>query len=239
MALNTVGDLIGFCLRATGIAGTGQSALPEDFNDVLVMLRTMLGQWQVKRWLVPDDIDLAMVSTGAQSYSIGPSAPARIEAAFVRLLNAGIGQTFDYPPLYLIRSREEYNSISLKQMTSIPYAVFYDSAWPVGQLYFWPVPPAGQYELHVTLKGVLPTYAALTDPLNLPPQYQQALIYGLCLQVSMNYGLDPKPAHVAAYQAGLRAIRAANFQMRPLRMPGSLGRGYGYPSTGQLIGGAW
>lgn len=244
MALTTAGDLIAFALRAAGVNGVGQTPTAEDMNDGLVILSSLVAQWQQERWIVPDLVDTAFVSTGAQSYTVGPAGnfaiarPARIDSAFARLLATSGGATFDYP-IGQIETREEYNQIGLKSLSSVPYAVFYDSALLIGNAYFWPIPPAGQYELHIATKAALPVYTALTTPLGFAPVYQQALIWGLAIQLAMLYGQAPNPAVVGAYRVAMATIRDANTQMPALRMPKALvGRG-GSPSTGQLIGGLW
>lgn len=125
-------------------------------------------------------------------------------------------------PLTIIDSREDYNRIALKGLSTIPVAVFYDSVWPTGQLYFWPVPQASAYELHITTKAALPVYVALTDPINLPPEYIEALIYSLAVRLAMNYGLAPQPGHVAAMNAAMNVLRMANIQVPEATMPRAL-----------------
>jgi hypothetical protein len=224
----TAGDLIRFAFRISGVAGVGQSVTADDATDALATLGMMLSQWARKRWLVYDLTETVKVSTGATSYSVSSVGdfairrPDRIESAFVRLLGNTGGTQVDYP-LAIIESREDYNSLALKSFTAWPAAVFYDSGWPTGTLHFWPVPAVSAYELHVFTKAMLPVFSALTDTmLDLPPEYLEALVYGLVVRLTMNYGLDPRPAHVAAYRAALNTIRQANTQIPTARMPGGL-----------------
>jgi hypothetical protein len=221
--INTTGDLITFCLKTCGVLGIGQTAQAEDSNDALVILQTTLAGWQRKRWLVPNLTDAVLLSTGAQSYTIGPGGdfdmprPDRVISGFFRMM-------FTTPPhvdvpMSVIATREEYNRVTLKGLTTFPAACFYDSDWPMGILYFWPIPPAAEYEMHITVKAALPVYVGLTDPLNIPPEYMEALIYTLAVKLAMQYGLDPRPGHVAAMSAALQTIRLANSQIPELPMP--------------------
>ncbi len=229
-ALATAGDLITLALRTSGVNGVGQSPLAEDANDSLIYLSSMVAQWQRKRWLVYDDVDVSLISTGAASYSIGPTGmfavarPDRLQSAFARILPGSGGAALDLP-LALIQSREDYNEIALKSLSTIPVAVFYDSAWPTGTLYFWPIPPAAAYELHVTVPAALPVYVNLTDPLSLPAEYIDALIWGLAARLAIAYGQPANPAHVGAYRAALNTIRQANAQISTLDMPAGLADG--------------
>jgi hypothetical protein len=229
MAIETVGDLITFALRTSGVNGVGQTPLAEDFTDALVLLRAMLAGWQRKRWLVPNEVDLAITSTGAASYTIGPIRPDRVHAAYVRLLGSN-----DNPPdirLTVIDSYEDYAQITLKNLSTFPQAVFYDATWPDGLLKFWPIPPAGAYELHVLFTAPLPIYVNLTDELNLPPEYLEALIYSLAVRLAMNYGLDPRPAHVMAMRQAMNTLRMANTRVSQAMMPAGVGASGGSGSV--------
>src|SRR3954468_12994606 len=227
MALTTAGDLISFALRTAGINGVGQTPMAEDANDGLVLLTAMLAQWQRQRWLVPALVDTAFVSTGAVSYTVAPTGnfaiarPDKLDAAYVRLLSSA-PLSVDYP-LTIIEAREDWSLITVKTLPSFPVAVFYDSAWPTGVLHVWPVPIASIYEIHIVTKTTLPSYTGLTDPINLPPEYTDALIYSLAVRLCMNYGMDPRPSLVGAMRVALNTLRMANVQVSALGMPAGLG----------------
>lgn len=277
MAISTAGDLIALALRTAGILGQGQSSAAEDSSDALSLLNMMVAQWQRRRWLVWSLLDTAIVSTGVESYSIGPGQqvnlprPDKIESAFVRLLSTssiegttinggvltippgsslptspvglapgsywnngnvvcvvsgvapGVTTTLytDYP-LAIVESREDYNTIALKALTTFPRVLFYESAFPIGALHFWPIPVAAQYEMHIATKAALPVYAGLTDDLNLPPEYIEAALYSLAVRLAMNYGLPARSDHVGAMRAALATLRMANVQVSTLALPGAV-----------------
>lgn len=227
MALTTAGDLIAFALRTAGVVGVGQTASAEDANDGLVLLASMLAQWQRERWLVPALVDTAFVSTGATSYTVAPTGnfaiarPDKLNAAYVRLLSSA-PLSVDYP-LAIIEAREDWSMITVKTLPSFPVAVFYDSAWPTGVLHVWPVPIAAIYEIHIVTKTILPVYTALTDPITLPPDYTEALIYSLAVRLCINYGMEPRPSLVGALRLTMNTLRMANTQIAVLGMPPGLG----------------
>ncbi len=222
--IDTAGDLIAFALRAAGVNGVGQTPSAEDSNDGLILLRAMLGQWSRKRWLNWSLGGAFKASTGAVSYTIGAGLdfdmprPDRISSAYARFLPVSGTNSIDYP-LGIVASREDYNAITLKRLSTIPLAVYYESTFPAALLFFWPVPPAGQYELHVSAKGVITLPAALTDTIAMPDEYMEALIYSLAVRLAMNYGQTPAPANVMAMRAALNTIRMANAQIPMQHMP--------------------
>lgn len=192
------------------------------------MLRMLLAQWQRKRWLTWHEQNVSCVSTGNNYYTIGGAGadypvgrPDRIHAAFARM------EPFTGPnpvdlPLAIIEAPEDWATITIKDLHSVPAAVFYDSAFPVGRIQFWPVPSAAHYELHLLLKGALPVYTSLTDPLALPEEYIEALMWSLCVRMQMAYGLPARPDHAAAMKQAINTVQMANVQIRTLGMPSAL-----------------
>jgi len=237
MALTTAGDLISFALRTAGVLGVGQTASAEDANDSLVLLSAMLAQWQRQRYLVWSLVDTALTSTGALTYTVGPTGdfaiarPDRIDSAFVRLLSTS-PTPIDWP-LSIIESREDYNLITAKTLESVPVALFYESSYPTGVLHIWPIVPDALYSIHITTKAALPALTALTTPLAMPPEYTEALIYALAVRLCMNYGIDPRPSLVGAMRLAMNTLRMANTQVPQLGMPSDLSGRY---SNGGMVG---
>jgi hypothetical protein len=243
--IETTGDLISFVLRASGINGVGQTPLADDSNTALDMLRMLISQWQRKRWLVWAETEVSVVSTGADFYTIGPGGdynvlrPDKVHAAWVRL-NPQSGQNAVDIPLAIIQAHEDWATVTIKDLKSLPSAVFLDTAWPMGRVTFWPVAPAGvNYELFLVLKGSLPVYTTLTDPLNVPDEYIEALMWSLCVRLQMAYGLPSRPDHVAAMRQAINVVMTANTQIATLRMPSFGGSGDVSSFVGRGIDRAW
>jgi hypothetical protein len=233
--IQTAGDLVNFALRTANINGVGQTPSAEDSNTGLQLLANILAEWQRRRWLVWSLTETAVVSTGATSYTIGAgqafnvARPDRIDSAFVRWLTTSLPLD---APLGIVEAREDYNAIALKSMGSFPRVLWYESAFPVGVLHFWPIPAAASYELHVFTKAQLPAITALTTVLNLPPEYMSAITYTLAVECCINWGADPHPAIVAKMEEAINNIRTANTQIPTLGMPAGLpGRGSGSVSA--------
>lgn len=231
--MSTVYGLIKRTLRDAGIVGVGQAPAAEDMNDAFDKLNSMLAQFSKRRWLIYELLDLSFVSTGAQTYTIGPNCnfncvrPDRIQSAFIRQVTSA--QPVDFAPLNIIEAREDYNRIALKTLASIPRHVFLDSGYPTGTLYFWPVPPASLYEMHVTVKSPLQTFTALMQTIVLPPEYDELIVYNLAVRLRPAYEMPPDPTITQLAKAALNTIKNANTQMPRLRMPAALrGRGSYY-----------
>lgn len=242
----TLGDLVQAMLRECGALGVGQSALADDTNDCWMRVQWMLQQWERKRWLVFHTVDLAKTSTGAVSYTVGPGGdfntgtvvnglptstrPDRLRSAFVRQIQTTPPNQVDYP-LEIIQSREDYNRIALKALVAFPGAAFLDTAWPLANLYVWPVPNANIYEIHITiLEQLSPAFANLQTVLNFPYEYYAALLYNGALRLRPKYRIG---THAGDELPGLArdslgVLRGANTQIARLTMPRGLVRGKEY-----------
>ena len=232
MAFTTAADMIGLALKSAGILGVGQTALAEDANDALNVMNMMLGDWSSKRWLVYHLLDTVATSTGALSYTIGAGGtfntprPDKIEGGFIRINPASGIQSVDYP-LEVIEAREDYNRISVKSVSAFSQFIFYDSDFPLGNVFFWPAPVAG-LEMHVTTKAALAQFASLRATINLPAEYFNAIFYNLTCRLRSLYQAPPDPVAIGLATAGLQTIRTANTQVRRLVMPPEVGSGAGY-----------
>lgn len=229
--MTTPADLILQAQKAAGIVGVGQPASGEDTSDALFHLNSIIGQWNRKRWLIWHLLDTAFTSTGAQSYTVGPNGnfniprPDRIEGAYFRQLVSGSPNLVDYP-LDLLESREDYSRIRLKNLSTWPSAVFYDAAFPTGNLYVYPVPQSGLFEIHILTKDVISTISAaqMGQAFNLPPEYDAALMWNLAVRLRAAYRYPPDPVMIGVAKDALNVIRNANTQIPRLKMPSGLRR---------------
>jgi hypothetical protein len=152
----TARDIITLAMKEAGVLGVGQTLLSEDINDGMTYLRRMMSVWQKKRWLVPALYDLAMPGNNLISNKIGPgqywnaARPDKIQSAYI--IQQVEGGTPVSIPCKLIFSYEDYSRIVVKNLNSMPYSVFYDGAYPYGNVFFFPIPDE-TYECHLILKG--------------------------------------------------------------------------------------
>ena len=232
--INTTGDLIAAALLSSGILGIGQSAQAADMSTGLDLLRELIAQWQKKRWLVFVEQTVSVAaSTGAMSYTIGPGCdfdvngrPDHISRAYIRII-PGVPPNLVDIPIEVLDSREDYAGISVKSLETMPATVYYESGYPTGEVYFWPVPPANMYGLYLVMKVPLPTYVSTADPLNLPDEYISALRWSMCVDMQMSYGLQARPDHVQRAAVAINTLRQANAQIPQLAVPAPLRNRYG------------
>jgi len=225
----TAAQIISLALLDAGVSARGQVASGEDTANALMRLKMIISQWARRRWLVFHLVDVHATLTGAQSYSFGPGqtfdAPRtdQIEAAFIRQIYPSSGSPIDYP-VGVIRSYEDYSQITLKGLQGGPsWLVFYDSGWPNGTVYPWPIPNVGiTYELHLIVKAALQDITDIQADLAFPDEYQQALYSNLVLALCAAYKLPVDPGMVAIAKASLETLRTSNVQVPTMNMPGAV-----------------
>lgn len=230
MAIVTAGDMIALALKTAGVLGVGQTALAEDSNDALTALQGMIGSWNRRRWLIPHELDVYFQSTGALSYTVGTGGnfncprPTKLMSAFIRLSPGTSGQpsaqSVDYP-LEIVQARENYNDIAVKGIGTFPLYAFYDATYPLGNVYFWPI-PASTFELHIAVMDQLTSLPTLKTALNLSPEYQDAILYSLAQRLRVIYQMPPDERLDELAAECLQTIRNANMQVPRLRLPDNL-----------------
>jgi hypothetical protein len=233
----TAQDMCYLALKNASLLGVGQTPLTEDLTDVFNLLNGMLGLWSRNRWLIWHLLDLACPTpqTTKREYSIGPGGdydfprPDRLEGAYFRQFVSGPGVNIgggpvDFP-LQLLQSMEDYSLIALKYLTTWPQAVFYDAAFPYGQILPVPIPNVANSELHVLIKDTLNQFSTLTTSVYLPPEYYEAIWSNLAVRVAAAFpGASITPLTVGLAKASLQIIRKANAQVPRLRMMTALVR---------------
>lgn len=241
--VDTVGALITNMLVDAGIIGIDEEPEQPILNRAFTQINWLLAQWARKRWLVYRIQDYSFISNGSQTYPVGNIGagvvgininprPDRMEYAFLRFLNQSppSGLYVDIP-IGIIQSHEDYSRITVKNIGTLPWRMFYDPEWPLGKLYPWPIPQATIYELHVGFKVVLPRFTGLSQVINFPPEYEAALNWCGARRLRASYQMPPDPELTSIARDALNAIRDANAAVSTLKMPSFLrnrNRAYDY-----------
>lgn len=194
-----VTDIIYTAYRLAGIIpDAGTQPNPEEFSDGLSAFNAMVDDWNSQRlfsrWIVRYLFEFV---AGQQVYQIGPGAkdwnfprPERIETASIV-----ITQSPDLPLEQVITpmTYENFQRISVKTVSSsIPFAFYYDEQFPIGNVYFYPVPagPVNQVALYVW--QLLAPLQSLDQAIVVPPSYTRAMQYCLAVELAARFPLRQK-----------------------------------------------
>ncbi len=241
--MTTARDMVELAMKQAGVLGIGQSLLAEDVNDGFTLMKRMMSVWNSTRWLIPMLIDVKADGNNLVSNPIGDGAyyntprPDKIQSAY--FVQKGNGPNNVSYPLEAIWSYEDYARIALKSLNSFPFAFFYDGAFPTGNVFIYPI-PGPRYEIHLIVKGALGFPTDLDQELILPPEYEEAIHYNLCIRIAAMYQYPVDPVTAGLAKIALNKIKIANAQVPTLEIPGGYGSGNGswnaFAGAGGTIG---
>jgi len=210
----TANDMIERAMRLVKALGTGQTMTSEEGVTGLHALNSMLDSWNLEKLMVFYFNQISgSLPAATTSRTIGDSGnydtvrPVKIDTAFLR------SGSNDYP--LEVRPIEEYDAIANKTSQGVPEFLYYAPDFPLGILYFYPVPSAA-YTLYLRHEEQLEYFSSLTEEVYLPPGYRRAIEYNLALEVAPEFGVEV-PAEVfrnASLSKG--AIKQANYRPRPV-----------------------
>lgn len=239
LLVSAVVDLVADVLREIRVINAVDPAGPEDQAYVLRKVNRILDRWNADRQTVFQELIASFTcSPGVSPHTIGPSTatwttgqrPVSLEAA-AWAENAAGSRT----PIAVRNSSWWMRLPDKASSSSFPTDVYFEPAWPNGNLYFWPVPTAARVvdlQMRVVL-GML----ALGDRLSMPPGYLDAIIKTAAEECVGQFGVD-MPAGLPQFALDARAvIFGNNGETLPLEndAPGSGAGGYFDYQVGRYV----
>lgn len=178
-------DLIYHALRLAGVTLLSDRVpSAEQYDDGLRALNRMLSSWNtVRKFIATVRIDLWNTAPNTQAYTIGPGGdwdgprPNKI-----------VWANFLFPTNPTVRRKIEvltvtgWASIVLQQIYTYPRRLFYqresDTNSALGEIRFEPIPD-NAYQIELFTPQPLAAPVTITDTLNYPDGYEQAIVYNL------------------------------------------------------------
>jgi hypothetical protein len=222
----TVGGIIRSAMRKIGVLAAGEPLPAHEGDDALEVFKQMVDAWTNETLLIPIVGVVTHALVGDQSeYTIGiypepkpaplpdnhieTARPERIIAAFIR-------DQYQTDYIQEIIDVKTFSRISRKTNASRPSRFYIREGWPMNTILFEAVPYDGEtlhLEVIQPLSEILPV-AGLTEVINLPPGYERALIYNLCLELAPEWGKQVTPLIATQAVEGKKWLKRNNY--RPL-----------------------
>jgi hypothetical protein len=203
----TTSQIIERAYNRLGIAQEGEAMTPKMYNDGLEELNLLIMQMNADPhlWIMVEG-SLTLVADQA-AYVVSPRA-LRVWNSRYRLNGIDVPMTKF--------SRQEYLDQPNKLVSpSIPVNYYFDPQVDTGTLYLWPAPSAQTvalgYTIHYDYYRFIEIQVATNDTLDIPQQWQQAVIWNLANNLETQYPVnDARLAQKVALQAAASyaAIRA-------------------------------
>lgn len=204
--------------REIGVFGEGNSLQPADANFFLGVFNRLLDNWNAERAAVyASAFNTFTLTAGLSPHTIGPTgATFTMAVRPVSLTGASLILSGGSLPIYqslTVRDAQWWAAQTVPTLsTSIPTDVYYQPDWPLGKLYFWPVPSTA-YQVDLETR-VLLAQVALGTTIDLPPGYRDALTLTVAEQSCRAFGRPVTP-DLAKSAATSRARIFANNDVTP------------------------
>ena len=227
----TVGSLIRSAMRKIGVLAAGEPLPPNEGDDAKETFTQMVDSWGLESLLIPVvSVVTKQLIISQSEYTIGiypgttipndhieTARPEKILAAFIR-----DAYDTDYP-LEVIDVKT-FSRISRKTNSSRPSRFYNRKGWPINTILFESLPYTNE-TLHLEVVQPLSVYlstANLVDVVNLPPGYEQVLIYNLAIMLADEWGKQVSPAIATVAVEGKKQIKRSNFRKLVLGMDRAL-----------------
>ena len=223
----TVGDLIRSAMRKIGVLAAGEPLPADEGDDAKVVFAQMVDAWSLESLLIPVvSVVTKQLLVGVSEYTIGiypgltipdnhieTARPEKILAAFIR-------DAYDTDYIQEVIDVKTFSRISRKTNSSRPSRFYNRKGWPLNTILFESLPYTDEI-LHLEVVQPLSVYlstASLTDVVNLPPGYEQVLIYNLAIMLADEWGKPVTSSVGVIATEGKKRIKRANFRKLVLGM---------------------
>jgi hypothetical protein len=206
----TVLDILNRSARLIGVLETGETLSANEAADALLVLNQMLDAWKADRLFAYSIVERTHpLVAGTAAYTIGLGGninverPVKIEYAFTR-------DSQNYDRSIAIIPDAEFALITLKSLPLYyPTALKYQPEYPLGIVTLWP-PPISALTLHLGCWQPLSEFSGYTDPVTLPPGYEEAIVFSLGERLAGEYGKSMNPSQIEIAKAARARIQGAN-----------------------------
>ena len=223
----TVGDLIRSAMRKIGVLAAGEPLPADEGDDAKVVFSQMVDAWSLESLLIPVvSVVTKQLIIGQSEYTIGiypgltipdnhieTARPEKILAAFIR-------DAYDTDYIQEVIDVKTFSRISRKTNSSRPSRFYNRKGWPMNTILFESLPYTDE-TLYLEVVQPLSVYlstASLTDVVNLPPGYEQVLIYNLAIMLADEWGKSVSNVVGVTATEGKKRIKRANFRKLVLGM---------------------
>jgi len=201
----TAQNVIDAALRALAAIDPESSTEPTttERTNALQTLNFLVTSWQAHGMQIWCHKTVSYTLSAANSYTIGPSGATITAARPLSIVQAWLRDTSTDPvdiPVNII-SRDEYNLLSVKTSDGIPNQLFYDPEYDrdasnnganaKGKIYVWPQPDATvvtNYDLYIVSVRPIQDFNAVSDTLDFPQEWFNAVKWNLAYHLSFDYG---------------------------------------------------
>jgi hypothetical protein len=198
-------------------------SVPEQ-TDAFLRLNQMLLQWSLEQLMVYTvEHDSLSLTAGTASYTVGTGGSLASTANPVRITGAS-SVAGNFLQAMRLMSFAEFTAElkdDLGAATVLATALAADNAWPSINIRVYPMPAPNPGTLLLDYWTALTAFTAVTETVNLPPGFEDALHFNLALRLYPEYvngGTPPLAVVEGNARSSKMAIVALNAQINAQRV---------------------
>lgn len=223
----TWADICRDALLELNVFNASSAIANDEITFVFGKAQRLIDNWNADREAVYADAFADYTFTPNLSpHTIGPGGTFNVTQRPISLDYAALRLSGSSNPYAKIEVRDQawYQALTVPSLTSsIPTDVYYEPTWPLGNLYFYPVPTTA-LGVRLWARNVL-SALLLTDAFSLPPGYKDAITLTLAEMIAQPYEKQVSDdLRTAAREARARVfgnnIEVPDLQTADAGMPG-------------------
>lgn len=203
-------EVVRRALRLVGAYPSTDAPRPEQLKDAIYSLNVMLKTWSTEgfTWL-RQFVTITLVAN-QNAYLLGPNGTPSIDRpTHVFTANKKNSSGSEIPMISLTRT--DWFNIPNKTSNGVPVQYFYDPQTINGVLYVWPTPQTGTTDVVVIdVDRQLDVQLDNLNQFDFPPQWTDAITYGLAVRLAPEYGMPLTERQVLEAEYNALFTKAVN-----------------------------
>lgn len=224
-------DVISNAMIEIGALAAGEPIEPDIANFCLSKMNRQFDDWNTESLFIfgtllfqgtltanknPHTIGISGL-TPAADFIVATARPPKIIDANLVLTDVTPNI---FRPLKLVEDMWWMNNPVPTLATQIPYYLWPNYGWPLGQLYLWPVPTKA-YDIRLDL-WMLFTTLKLSDIFTLPPGYESCVTLTLAESIAPSFGKEPSAMLMKSAAEARARVRSLNSEVANMACDGAV-----------------
>lgn len=209
-------EIIKAAMQEIGALAPGEIPSNEDQAWVLQKLQRLIDRYNARLPMIFNvNFELFTLNPPASPLlptTIGPGGDFDVNQRPVSIPSIGLilaGTPGVELPLNC-RDQDWWANNRIKGLTStLPTDYFYSPEWPLGSIYFWPVPTAS-HQVNLQSRQVLGEFTSYNGPFSMPPAYWDAIVYELAISIGPSFEREAGSTLIGLWKASVKAVQVNN-----------------------------
>lgn len=210
-------DIITAAMQEIGALAAGEAPSNDDQAWVLQKLQRLIDRYNAREMMIYNvNFTLFTLNPPANPLdptTIGPGGDFDTNQRPVTIESIGLIIDGGTPGVELPLNRRDddwWANNRIKGLTStLPTDYYYSPNWPLGSIYFWPVPTAS-HQVRLQTRQVLGEFSAYDAAFTMPPAYWDLIVYELAISIGPGFQREASGNLIGLWKAANKAVQVNN-----------------------------